>query len=119
MSTRSRGIDQEEEIFMGTGRKTARVFRIPVQYEETFILIQLLGVIRKIIQLEDNFDTIRIQVSNFEKKLIGNLLTDKSTILNIKLENDNDVKNLSKAFIQDTIKLSKMFVRREKPPVEM
>ncbi len=118
LATRRKGIDQDENIYMG-GDNWARGFKVAVKYVEIRILDQTIRLLQNIDACLDEVETIHIYISTASGEQIGELRTTKITIGNLKGPTQHPLSEARESFEIDTLGESVMHVRIENPPIEI
>lgn len=85
LSTKSKGIDQESELYMGYESHTD-LFKIPMWYEERRVIDQLTIMIHRLIPYFDIQDEVSIDVVSPDDVSLGSLITDFRTLIGLQLK---------------------------------
>ncbi len=118
LASRMKGLDQDEEVYMG-GDSRARRFKVTVKYVESRVLDQSVRLLQKIEQYLDDVNTIHVYVSTASGEQLGELKTTKRVIDNLRGPQFQDISEARKLFEIDTLGENIMHVRIENPPIEI
>ena len=115
LSTRLKGIDQDEEILFG-GNGWAKGFKVPVEYVEAEVIEQVIGLLQWIAKYLNKITEISVNVENPNKKIIGNLVIDFDILSKIKKSQRESIEDVRKSCKLDTLGNSSMWVKITKNP---
>jgi hypothetical protein len=116
LSTRRKGIDQEEEILVG-GPVVQR-FKRPVRYVQVEIIQQVLGFLQLIGPYLSEWEEVDIQIRDYEEQELGKIHVDVATINNIPGKDQATVEEARQLLSYDSLANIKMWVRLGGAPIE-
>jgi len=117
LSVKSKGIDQEGELYMGNKDHT-HLFKIPTWYEEKRVIDQLTRMLHRLIPYVETKSEVSIHVASLDDAPLGVLITDFPTIVGLKLTNakPETVESIRYVFKIDTLGDCVTFVEKEGAP---
>ncbi len=117
LSTESKGIDQDSNLYMGY-KDHARLFKVRMWYEEKRVVDQLTGMLHRLIPYFETKTEVSIHVVSWDDSPIGVLITDLSTISGLQLMNINPetVESIRHIFKMDTVGDSVTYVEKKGDP---
>jgi hypothetical protein len=117
LSTRFKGVDQEQGIFVGT--TPPRMFKMPVKHVEVRVIEQVLGLLQSLQHLLDDVNYISMSLIDPEKNDLGVVSIDYENISKIKGPKHTTVDADRSLLAVDTIGDSTMWRRDEYPVHEV
>jgi hypothetical protein len=117
LSTRLKGVDQEQEILVGT--KPSRKFKMPVKHVEVRVIEQALGLLQTIKPFLDDVNFISISFIDPDKNDLGIVSIAYKNISKIKGPKYSSVDADRSVLAEDTIGDSTMWRRDEYPVYEV
>jgi len=121
LSTRPKGIDQNEEIIMG-GDSWSKKYIKPTVYLESQIAEQVIGllqIISSFLKAQATIKEVTIEVKDYEDNLVGHLTIDIDKIDKIPSSNEAPISEAKKLLKKDTLYDNKMWVKISSKPIQM
>ena len=121
LSTKSKGIDQESELYMGYKSHTD-LFKIPMRYEEKRVIDQLAIMLHRLMPYFETQNEVSInvvsRVVSRDDVSLGSLITDFCTLIGLQLEDTKPetVDGIRQVFKTDTLGDCVTFVEKEGTP---
>ncbi len=117
LQTKSKGIDQEGELYMGFKRYTD-LFKIPMWSEEKRVIDQLTIMLHRLIPYFEPQTEMSIGVLSSDDKSLGSLSIDFRTLIDLQLKDakPETVESVRQAFRIDTLGDCTTFVEKEGAP---
>ena len=117
LSAKSKGIDQEGELYMGYKSHT-NLFKIPMWYEEKRVIDQLTIMLHRLIPYFEIQSEVSIHVASPDDAPLGVLNTDFPTLIGLQLTNTKPetVESIRHVFKIDTLGDCVTFVEKEGAP---
>jgi len=117
LSTKSKGIDQESELYMGFKSYTD-LFKIPMWYEEKRVIDQLTIMLHRLIPYFETQNEVSINVVSPNDVSLGSLITDFRTLIGLQLidAKPETVETIRQVFKTDTLGDCVTFVEKEGTP---
>jgi len=116
LRTEPKGIDQDEEIFVGRSSSN-RFYKVPVKYIETLVIHEVLMFVHGLLKLAQETTKFDILVFDFNKEVIGSAVitaNDLESLITSEIESFNNVATNLKT---NTIKNKIMYFKYESDPI--
>lgn len=118
LSTRPKGIDQDEEIFFG-GDNWARRFKVRVNYVKVRVIEQVLCFLQRLRVYLNGIHEVLVSVQDPEGQSLGEALIDVDSLDKLEGPTKEPIEAAIKRFKLDSLGDSIMFVKIEAPPKEV
>lgn len=117
LSPKSKGIDQDSDLYMGYEDHT-RFFKVRMWYEEKRVIDQLTRMLHLLIPYFETQTEVSIHVVSSDDSPLGVLTTDLSTISSLQLKNTNPetVEGVRHVYKTDTLGDSVTYVEKKGDP---
>lgn len=117
LSTKSKGIDQESELYMGYKSHT-NLFKIPMWYEGKGVIDQLTIMLHRLVPYLETQNEVFINVISSDDVSLGSLVTDFCILIGLQLTDTNPetVESIRQFFKTDTLGDYVTFVEKEGAP---
>ncbi len=114
LSTKLKGIDQEEEILYG-GDGWSEGYKVPVKYVEIRLIEQVTGFLQKLINIISGIDRFQLEISSPDDEAIGKIEVS-TDVLNSLRPHHESIDEARKSFDVDSVGNYIMYVRQEGSP---
>ncbi len=117
LSIKSKGIDQESELYIGYKSHTD-LFKIPMWYEEKRVIDQLTVMLHRLIPYFETQNEVSVNVLSSDDVSLGSLITDFRTLIGLQLKDTKPetVESIRHVFKTDTLGDCVTFVEKEGAP---
>ena len=117
LSTKSKGIDQESDLYMGYKSHTD-LYKIPMWYEEKRVIDQLTIMLHRLIPYFETQNEVSIDVVSPDDVFLGSLITDFGTLIGLQLKDakPETVESIRQVFKTETLGDCVTFVEKEGAP---
>ena len=117
LSTKTKGIDQDSELYLGFEKYT-QLFKIPMWSEEARVIDQLATMLYLLTPYFDIQTDIHVKIVSIEDEILAELVTDFNTVIGLQLTDakPETIEEKRQSFKIDTIENLTTYIEREGEP---